>query len=71
MTDQTVIAFPIREKLPEPRRDFHAWISWVECELSILGFDLHEHDYDWRGAFDRGQRPDAAAAKAASLFEAS
>ena len=45
MTIQTVVAFP--------GRDYESWISWVECELAILGFDIAASDYDWRAVFDK------------------
>jgi hypothetical protein len=61
MTTQTVIAFP--------GRDYESWISWVECELAILGFDIAAHEFDWAAAFRRGMRAEDAAAEAAELFE--
>jgi hypothetical protein len=60
MANETVIAFP--------GRDFQSWLSWVECELSILGFDLSKHSYDWKQSFDHGLRPEQAAAEAARSF---
>ena len=63
MTVQTVIAFPGRD------RDYESWISWVECELAILGFDVAGQQYDWRALFDKGLKPEEAAAKAAKAFE--
>lgn len=57
--------------VPFPGRDFALWLAWAECELSILGFDIHARAFDWRGAFERGLRPEEAAAEAARVFEAS
>lgn len=61
MSDQTIVAFP--------GRDFQSWFNWVQCELSILGFDIAKHSHDWRLAFERGLRPETAAGEAARLFE--
>ncbi|MDH5557231.1 MAG: hypothetical protein OEZ03_07765 [Alphaproteobacteria bacterium] len=61
MTTQTVVAFP--------GRDFESWMSWVECELAILGFDVAAHEFDWLGAFRRGLKAEDAAAEAADIFE--
>ena len=61
MSHQTVVAFP--------GRDYRSWFNWVQCELSILGFDISKHSYDWQAAFERGLRPEAAAGEAAQLFE--
>lgn len=63
MTVQKVIAFPARD------RDYESWISWVECELAILGFDIAEQEFDWRALFDKGLKPEEAAAEAAETFE--
>ena len=60
MSGQTVVAFP--------GRDFQGWLNWVECELSILGFEMSKHTYDWRAAFDSGLRPEVAAERAAEQF---
>ena len=60
MTDQTVVPFV--------GRDFQSWYNWVECELSILGFDISKHSYDWKAAFERGLRPELAAKEAAQFF---
>ncbi len=61
MSQQTVVAFP--------DRDYRSWLNWVQCELSILGFDISKHSFDWQAVFNRGLRPEAAAAEAAQLFE--
>lgn len=62
MSNDTVIAFP--------GRDFDTWFSWVECELSILGLALSDAKFDWRAAFDRGLKPERAAADAADCVPA-
>jgi hypothetical protein len=59
-----VITFP----RTNPRRDFDYWLSWVECELSILGHDIAARSYDWRSAFARGLKPEEAAEEAAGFF---
>ncbi len=61
MTTQTVISFP--------GRDFETWISWVECELAILGYDFAAHKFDWAAAYGRGLKAEDAAAEAAEFFE--
>ena len=69
MSDAKVIAFPNRSApLPRPDR-YRDWLSWVECELAILGYDLSTCDYDWPAALAKGLRPEAAAAEAAQVHE--
>lgn len=68
MPDDNVLVFPTQ---PRSDRDFGSWLSWVECELSILGHDIQARQHDWRGAYDRNLRPEAAAAEAARKFESS
>ena len=66
MTDANVIAFPA-PSVPSSEDDaFGNWLSWAECELSILGFDLSASSYDWRAAYNKGLRPEVAAEQAAS-----
>jgi hypothetical protein len=60
-----VIPFP----RTNPRHDFDYWLSWVECELSILGHDIAARSYDWRSLFARGLKPEEAAEEAARFFE--
>lgn len=61
MTAQTVVSFP--------GRDFESWMSWAECELAILGYDVTAHEFDWTAAFHRGLKAEDAAAEAADIFE--
>ena len=68
MSDANVIAFPPRAASSKPD-SYRDWLSWVECELAILGYDLSACDYDWRAAHTKGLRPDAAAAAAAQRHE--
>lgn len=69
MSDANVIDFP-RPSLQPPRHDdYRDWLSWAECELSILGYELSACDYDWRAAHAKGLRPEAAAAEAAQRHE--
>lgn len=49
--------------------EYEYWLSWTECELSILGYDLHAVSYDWKAAFDRGLKPEEAAQDAASRIQ--
>ena len=63
MRDDTVVAFP--------GRDYQMWLSWVECELSILGHDIAKLPNNWRAASDRGLRPEQAAEQAADQIEKS
>ena len=60
MSDNKVVAFP--------GRDYHSWLNWVECELSILGFEMSSQHCDWKSLFDRGLRPETAASQAARQF---
>jgi len=59
MPDDTVIAFP------KQRQTYEDWRAWAECELAILGFEIKDSDYDWEAAFERGMKPEDAAAEAA------
>ncbi len=79
MNDQTVIAFPQRpNRTPVAQGGFNDWRAWAECEIAILGYDMHGRSsfdfpvsgstYDWREAFDRGLSPQEAASEAAALF---
>lgn len=52
-----------------PGRDFQTWLSWAECELSILGNDFFRSNYNWQTAFGRGLRPEQAAQEAARDLE--
>jgi hypothetical protein len=67
MSDVTSIVFPGGENTSH--RDYDSWMAWVECELSILGHDIAAQCYDWRSAFKRGLKPEAAAHEAAALAE--
>lgn len=69
MSDANVIDFPRRATAVTPQNSYRDWLAWVECELSILGYDLSACDYDWRAAHARGLRPEAAAAEAARRHE--
>ncbi len=70
MTDTTVIAFPGQPDASDRAEAFRDWLSWAECELSILGFELAKCSYDWDAAFKQGLRPEVAAEQAASGVEA-
>jgi len=70
MTDATVIAFPVSSGTSSSADGFRDWLSWAECELSILGFALSESGYDWDAAYKKGLRPEVAAAQAAKGLEA-
>ena len=70
MTDANVIAFPVRDQSSGKADAFRDWLSWAECELAILGYDLSACDYDWRAAHAKGLRPEVAAAQAAQIIEA-
>jgi len=69
MNDFNVIAFPKPRTSQAPHDNFRDWMSWAECELAILGYDLLESGYDWRDAHARGMRPETAAAQAADVIE--
>jgi hypothetical protein len=58
-----VIAFPVRQKTVAalPVDPFDDWMSWAECELAILGYDLSATTYNWRAAHQKGLRPEIAA----------
>lgn len=70
MSDANVIAFPVRAAPPTPTDTFNDWMSWAECELSILGYDVSATDYNWRAAHQKGLRPEVAAEHAARGLEA-
>ncbi len=70
MSDANVIAFPVRAAPPTPTDAFNDWMSWAECELSILGYDVSATDYNWRAAHQKGLRPEVAAEHAARGLEA-
>ncbi len=75
MTDTTVIDFPGQSGpgqsgASSQAETFRDWLSWAECELSILGFELTKSSYDWDTAFKQGLRPEVAAEQAASGLEA-
>ena len=61
MTEATIIDFP------SGRQSFEDWYGWAECELSILGHDIQHVGYDWHAAYERGLRPEEAAAEAAEM----
>lgn len=61
MTEATIIDFP------SGKQSFEEWHGWAECELSILGHDIRHADYDWRAAYERGLKPEDAAAEAAEM----
>lgn len=67
-----VIAFPARNRTVAavPVDPFDDWMSWAECELSILGYDLSATSYNWRAAHEKGLRPEVAAEHAARGLEA-
>ena len=69
MTDATVIAFPTPPGTSGGADPFSDWLSWAECELSILGFELSASHFDWQSAYQEGLRPEVAAAQAARGFE--
>ncbi|WP_420348950.1 hypothetical protein [Pelagibius sp.] len=73
MTDATVIAFPghAPSSAPSsPAEAYRDWLSWAECEFSILGHDIAASGFDWEAAYRDGLRPEAAAAQAAAQVEA-
>jgi hypothetical protein len=70
MSDATVIAFPPRAGAASTPDSYRDWLSWAECELSILGYDLSACNYDWQAAHAKGLRPEVAAAQAADGQEA-
>ena len=70
MSDATVIAFPPRGGAASTSDSYRDWLSWAECELSILGYDLSACNYDWQAAHAKGLRPEEAAAQAADGQEA-
>lgn len=45
-------------------RDYESWEAWAECETAVLGRAFEKINYDWREAFERGLRPEAAAREA-------
>lgn len=68
MPDDNIIAFPASTRTGD---DFQSWLTWVECELTILGHDIQVREHDWRQDYDCGKRPEEAAAEAARRFESS
>lgn len=70
MTDATVIAFPTGSVSSNDGEGFRDWLSWAECELSILGFELSASGYDWDAAYKKGLRPEVAAEQAAAGLDA-
>jgi hypothetical protein len=71
MSDANVIAFPVAAAPSTKAGDFQTWLSWAECELAILGYDLSATDFDWRSAHAKGLRPELAAAEAVQCAGAS
>ena len=69
MSDANVISFPQREASQSKADAFRDWLSWTECEVAILGYDLPACDYDWRAAHAKGLRPEVAAAQAVQGIE--
>ena len=61
---QTVVSFPGKGSAEIHTAEFDGWLSWAHCELSILGYEPDEVDFDWRAAFARGLEPHVAAAEA-------
>ncbi|HIP78006.1 MAG TPA: hypothetical protein EYH07_06050 [Kiloniellaceae bacterium] len=73
MTDATVIEFPGHPSsrgTSRPAETYRDWLSWAECELSILGHYIAASGFDWEAAYRDGLRPEAAAAQAAEQIEA-
>ena len=70
MTDDTVIAFPQRAAPSGAADGYRDWLSWAECEFSILGFALSASSYDWEAAYRKGLRPEVAAEQAAEGLDA-
>ncbi len=68
MIDANVLAFPGGPAQSGGADAYRDWLSWAECELSILGFDLPESPYDWHAAYKKGLRPEQAAKEAAEGF---
>ncbi len=71
MSDANVIAFPVRAAPASPADEFSDWMSWAECELAILGYDVTATDYNWRAAHEKGLSPEVAAEHAVRSLEAS
>ena len=69
MSDANVIAFPVRAAAVSPVDAFTDWMSWAECELAILGYELTATDYNWRAAHQKGLRPEVAAEHAVRSLE--
>lgn len=67
MTEQTVVAFPAPNVVGDP---YECWMGWVECELSILGHDMGDIEFDWRAAYQQGRRPEDVAAEIAQCADA-
>ncbi len=64
--EPNIISFP---KNQASGNEYEYWLSWAECELSILGHDLHAVSYDWKTAFNEGLKPEEAAEKAAAIMQ--
>lgn len=59
--EPNIISFPT----PGVQGDeYDYWLSWVECELTILGHDFSKVSYDWKSAHQRKLKPEEAAAEA-------
>lgn len=69
MSDANVIAFPVRAAAASPVDAFTDWMSWAECELAILGYEVTATDYNWRAAHQKGLRPEVAAEHAVRSLE--
>ena len=70
MSDANVLAFPGHPVQSSGADAYRDWLSWAECELSILGFELSASRYDWHAAYKKGLRPEEAAEEAADGFKA-
>jgi hypothetical protein len=70
MRDSQVVTFPGHAR---PYSDFESWLSWVECEIAILGHEFEEFraKFNWREAFDLGLSPEATAQRATGQAAAS
>lgn len=70
--EHNVIAFPVRSRTVSvrPVDPFDDWMSWAECELAILGYDLSATTYNWRAAHEKGLRPEVAAEHAVRGLQA-
>ncbi|WP_282607124.1 hypothetical protein [Pelagibius sp. Alg239-R121] len=64
--EPNIISFPT-PGIPGDEYDY--WLSWVECELAILGYDLPELSYDWKSAYERKMKPEEAATAAVAAVD--